>query len=136
MKQMKWGARLIMGTALLLLGCASVEAVWKTLPEVKQTSYENAWSVVVGCVSEKFDLEVTDSGSGYLRSAWKVNKDFLGQNQERTRITVRIESREPLKIKLKAERQTFSSWTHDWVDAGNNEKIEKQILEELSARLK
>jgi hypothetical protein len=131
---------IMLAVAIILIsqiGCASSEAVWKTIPEVKQVKYEDAWAIVVGCVSDKFDLEITDAGSGYLRTAWKVTgKTLIGQPNEKTRITVRIVNRQPLQINLRAERQTPNIWSGEWQDSGNNEKIEKQILEELSSRLK
>lgn len=126
---------LALSVLVLLCGCiTATEAVWKTIPEVKETSYDNAWSIIVGCVSENYDLEITDSGSGYLRTAWKTKSDWLGQPSKRTRIVVRIVSKEPLKVKLKAQRQRRLG--EGWNEDGNDEKVESQILEELTARLK
>ena len=121
---------------LFIIGCTAKEATWRALPEIRQTEYENAWSIIVGAVSEKYELEVIDANSGYLRSSWKEKKDWLGTKEYRTRVVVRVVSREPLKVKLKVEKQTWNSWTNDWLDAGNEEEFQSQLLEELEARLK
>lgn len=122
--------------SIFLVGCAGIPATWKALPEIKETEYEEAWSIIVGAVSEKFDLAVVDGNSGYLRSAWKVKKGFFGDKESQSRAVVRVVSRKPFKIKLKVEKQTWNGFTEDWQDAGNDEKFESQLLEELQARLK
>ena len=118
------------------IGCATTkEATWKTLPEVTKTSYEQSWAIVVGVVTEKYDLEVTDATSGYLRTAWKVKKDFLNQDDSRTRISVRLESKTPLKFKIRAEKEA-KNLADQWSPKGNDEQLEKAMLEELTGRLK
>ncbi len=123
--------------AFLSTDCvATKEATWKAIPEITETEYEEAWSIIVGAVSEKFDLAVVDGNSGYLRSAWKVKKGFFGDKESQSRAVVRVVSRKPFKIKLKVEKQTWNGFTEDWQDVGNDEKFESQLLEELQARLK
>ena len=127
---------IIIVTFLSLQCMQNKEATWKTIPEIKQTEYEKAWAIIVGAISERFDLEVIDANSGYLRSAWKENKDWLGSKESRTRVVVRITSREPLKVKLKVEEQKWDALMDEWKGAGNNEKIERELLEEFETRLK
>lgn len=133
---MKKGLFLV-ASGLILISCAitTTEAVWKTTPEIQQTSYENAWAIIVGAVTEQFDLEVVDGNSGYLRSIWKVKTNFMGDPQSRTRVICRVVSREPLQFKIKAEKQEISALTDEWINVGNDEVVDGLLLEELRARL-
>lgn len=120
---------------MLLIGCStvrSVEPVWKTIPEIKQTKYEDAWAAIVGCVTGRnLNLEISDAGSGYLRTAY----GGTGNNTQ-TRVIVRVVNRKPLQISLKAELIQLDMWAGQWLPVGNNVAMEKLILDELEARLK
>ncbi|MBI4727746.1 hypothetical protein HY768_11105 [candidate division TA06 bacterium] len=138
MKRVTWASISIamLLACVLFIDCATTqEATWKTLPEITKTTYEQSWSIVVGVITEKYDLEITDAASGYLRTAWKVKKDFLNQDDSRTRISVRLESKTPLKFKIRAEKEA-KNLADEWTPKGNDEQLEKAMLEELSARLK
>jgi hypothetical protein len=126
---------LIAVSFLWLAGCATVEPVWKTIPEAA-ISYRKAWPIIVSTISDKFDIVTVDANSGYLRTDWKVKKDFLGTPESRVRMAVRTESKEPLKFNFRAEFEKWNSWTQAWTPSGNDSRIESEIQEEFSARLK
>jgi hypothetical protein len=86
--------------------------------------YETAWQKIVDTISEKYDLEIVEKDSGYIRTAWKNNR----------RVSIRV-SREPLQIKVRVERQKYNGWTNAWEDWGTDEKKEREILEVLQGRL-
>lgn len=127
--------RLVLLT-LFLSACATPEATWKTVPQ-SRVAWDRAWSIVVNAISQQFELEITDAQSGYLRTGWKVTRtNLLGQPQERARVTVRVEERSPLSLKVKVEKQEVDIWTRNWADKGNHEKLEQEIMAELAGRLR
>ena len=124
---------------LFLFGCVVTpqSAVWKTVPE-SSISYDKAWNIVVNGVTQYFEIETIDGQSGYLRSAWKVTKrvPFFNDPMKQSRVHVRVESRNPFRVKVKAEQQVWDDFGSRWVEKGNDEKIESEILQEISARLR
>ena len=122
--------------SLSLFACATPEATWKTVPQSRIT-WERGWPIVVNAISQQFDLEITDGQSGYLRTAWKVTgTNWLRQPQERARVTVRVEERSPFTVKVKVEKQEVDMFSKNWVDKGNHEKMEQEIMAELAGRLR
>ncbi|HAV43291.1 TPA: hypothetical protein DCX15_04675, partial [bacterium] len=120
-----------------IFGCAILpkEAAWKSIPETNYP-YGKAWPLIVFTISEKFDLAVIDEGSGYLRSAWKVKKNWLGKDETRTQVTVRVESKEPLRIRIRAKKQKWAVLIDNWQDAGNDKALENELITELQTRLR
>lgn len=49
---------------------------------------------------------------------------------------VRVEERKPFKVKVKVEKQEFEALTDEWIITGNDEKMENEIMSELSGRLR
>lgn len=123
--------------ALIITACVTArEATWKTVPETN-IAYERAWSIVVNAVTQHFELEVSDAQSGYLRTGWKITgKDLLGTPIKKSRVHIRVEERSPFKVKVKTEKQEFDPLSEDWVITGDDEKIENEIMSELSGRLR
>lgn len=141
---MRFKYLLLVFLAMGLFACAMhQEARWKTVPEA-DIPYEKAWLIVVSSISEQFsDLETIDGQSGYLRSAWKVTDTcwagiafggFIPCKQ--TRVVVRVEERNPFKVKIKIEKQEMNIITGIWSLKGNDEIMEKEIMEGLSGRLR
>ncbi len=129
----------IVALSLLISACVAMtaqEATWKTVPEAHM-SYDRAWSIVVNAISQDFELETSDGQSGYLRTGWKVTgKDILGQPIKKARVHVRVEERNPFRVKVKVEKQELDPLSQEWVITGNDEKIESEIMSELSGRLR
>ena len=117
----------------LLMGCvAPMQATWKTLPEIKQMKYDDAWAALVGCITGKnYNLEMSDAAAGYLRTAYGNTG-----NGTKTRVIVRVISKNPLQITLKAEVIKHDPWNGGWHEVGNNVALENVIIDELTARLK
>lgn len=124
---------LMLSGILSLLACATTqEATWKVVPEVNMP-YDRAWVIVVNTIAERFDIEVADAQSGYLRTGWKVTDTcFAGLLAggwvpcKKTRVTVRVE---------KMEATTLSNYER-WVLRGNDEVMEREILDDLFGRLR
>ena len=129
----------IAALSLIISACVTMtahEATWKTVPESKMP-YDRAWSIVVNAVTQHFELETTDAQSGYLRTGWKVtDRDILGAPIKKARVHVRVEERRPFTVKIKVERQEFEPLSEEWIITGNDEKMEGEIMGELSGRLR
>ena len=131
--------------AIVLFGCATTrEATWKTAPEAN-IPYDRGWTIIVNAVGERFDLETVDAQSGYLRSGWKTTDTcwaglVMGGKVpcRKTRVIVRVEERSPFKIKVKVEKEEASAWTNyqTWAASGNDEQMEREIMEDLLGRLR
>ncbi len=127
----------IFALSFIISACVTAhEATWKTVPDTHM-SYDRAWSIVVNAISQDFELETSDAQSGYLRTGWKVTgKDILGQPIKKARVHVRVEERNPFRVKVKVEKQELDPLSQEWVITGNDEKIESEIMSELSGRLR
>ncbi len=128
----------------LLFACATTqEATWKGVPDVHMP-YDRAWAIVVNTIAEKFDIEVSDAQSGYLRTGWKVTDTcwaglLAGKVPcKKTRVIVRVEERSPFKVRVKVEKMesTALSGYDNWKLTGNDEVVEREVMEELFGRLK
>ncbi len=127
----------IVAVCVLISACNMTrEATWKTVPEV-QMPYERAWAIVVNAVSQHYDLENSDGQSGYLRTSWKVTDSFLGSPLRRSRALVRVEERNPFRVKVKVEKQEPDPWNENqWILTGDDEQMATEIMGELSGRLR
>lgn len=127
----------IVAVCVLISACNMTrEATWKTVPEV-QMPYERAWAIVVNAVSQHYDLENSDGQSGYLRTSWKVTDSFLGTPLRRSRALVRVEERNPFRVKVKIEKQEPDPWNENqWLLTGDDEQMATEIMGELSGRLR
>ncbi len=126
----------ILALSVIVSACVMAhEATWKTVPE-SNMPYERAWSIVVNTITQHFELETSDAQSGYLRTGWKITgKDILGTPIKKARVHVRVEERNPFRVKVKVEKQEFDPLSEEWVITGNDEKMESEIMGELSGRL-
>lgn len=120
---------------LALAACATVEPVWRTIPE-SGFPYKKAWPIIVSTISNKFDIATIDANSGYLRTDWKTKKDMFGTPKTRTRMAVRTESKQPLKFSFRAEVESWNAFSESWTPKGNDPTIESDIQEEFASRLK
>ncbi|MFA5260937.1 MAG: hypothetical protein WC450_06910 [Candidatus Omnitrophota bacterium] len=88
--------------ALVLAGCTSAPktfmrthdepGIWKTVEIREEMENDKIWEVLVDTLSQKYDLEVVERGSGYIRSSWKYSY-FSGQkviDRYRSRVVVKI----------------------------------------------
>jgi hypothetical protein len=126
---------LVVFVSLSFTGCMSVVTpVWNPLQFEQKVTYEKVWPAILSAVTESYEIEMVDKDSGFLRTTWKVTKDMLGQQQSRTRISIRIVSKEPLNLQIQAQLQKFESLTNEWMDQGNDQEIENSLKALISAR--
>jgi hypothetical protein len=128
---------IIPALALLLSGCASIEAPqaflrynatgWTALEVRNDVSYDRAWKVIVGILVRKFDLEFLSKEEGYLRTAWLHTWSGVYLDHYRVRITVLFsEDRKTIQLKPEAQFRDESGWV---------EGADSRLLPSLKAEL-
>ena len=88
----------VLAALLLTAGCAKPPksflrtfdepGTWKTIEIREALSLDETWRIVVDLMSQKFDLEVLEKDSGYLRTSWKYT--FVIRNKVCARYRCRI----------------------------------------------
>jgi hypothetical protein len=92
---------------------------------------QEIWRRVVDMLSEKYDLEVLDKTSGYIRTTWKdLSPD--SDNQYRSRIIVKMLGNVWHTAKLKTEAQLFEKGT--WI-AGYDSIVLEEIYKDFQGRI-
>jgi hypothetical protein len=87
---------------------------------------------VVSVITEDFDVAVVEKGSGYLQTAWKEYKGA------KVRVTCKVESRAPFKLKLKVEQRVTKTDVLSGKSSeveGAHPGIESEIMERLKGRI-
>jgi hypothetical protein len=88
-------------TVLLAVGCFSMmpstfvrthdePGIWKSIEIKDGLAKDDVWRTVVDALSQKYDLEVIEKESGYLRTSWKYTYVQPGQNSVSDRYRSRI----------------------------------------------
>ena len=101
---------------------------------------EEAWRLITQIVSGAFDvIEVTDMKSGYLRTAWSVNR-FPPGASIRTRVIVKMGNPNPLAYKVKvvtewAPAGTSSRDDEKWTEWDRILRIHQNLIPEIQTRL-
>ncbi|HHB91751.1 MAG TPA: hypothetical protein ENK59_00875 [Thioploca sp.] len=131
----------------LLLSCATTKpptfieshdeaGVWKSIYlhnhyGVFTDKNKEVWRRVVDVLSEKYDLEVLDKTSGYIRTSWKYmlpDED----NKYRSRVIIKMLGNVWHTTKLKTEAQLFENGT--WI-TGYDTAILEEIYKDLQGRI-
>ena len=121
--------------------CAAGTPVrWVSTPAY-EADYDKAWQLVIGIISEDFDIATVERDSGYVRTAWKKDSlstaeaVFGGYQRAAVRITCKVESRKPFKLKVKAERGAAKAGEGGYPHREAKVGLEKDILARLKGRL-
>lgn len=72
--------------------------------EVNKRKYneDSAWKLILSIITNYFDeIEISDKGSGYLKTAWVINTFNNGAVIVRTRAIVKCSNSDPLTYKIK-----------------------------------
>jgi hypothetical protein len=95
--------------------------IWKSINVRESLTKGVVWKTTVDAISQKYDLEVIDKESGYIRTAWKYIVTSGRENQRyRTRVIIKFLSDEVLQIKTEA------NWLEDegWVIGFDTQTLE------------
>ena len=102
------------------LGCAPKsfmrtyggQSNWKVVEVREDIQEEELWIKLVDTLSQKYDLQVIEKKSGYLRTAWAyttVNALNNVNDRYRSRIIVKINESEPIRVNIKCESNWLGS---------------------------
>ena len=108
--------------------------VWKSIEVREGLTKEDAWKTVVDAIAQKFDLEVLDKESGYLRTSWKFSYIIQGKvsDKYRSRIIIKFQSGEAKLIQVKSEANWLE--TDGWI-LGYDTRLLEDVYGDLHGRI-
>lgn len=98
---------------VVLIACAPSSFVrqapgWKNIEIREGLSYDDAWAKIVDVITAKYDIEIIDKASGYIRTAWQLGiVKGTRADRYRGRITIKVIQKENI-LKVKTEAHWFS----------------------------
>jgi hypothetical protein len=109
---------------------------WRTVDirEGMEEDKDELWATVVDVVSQKFDLEVLDKDSGYLRTTWKYTLRDGDRVSERYRARINVKFSgsgwERLQVKSEANWMEEDSWV-----PGEDNLLLEDIYSDIQGRV-
>ena len=128
---------------LACTGCAPSTFVrgqsggWKTivLNDQMKGDYEAAWAKTVDAIARKYDIEMLEKDSGYLRTAWKYGISGGAYNTYRGRITIKYsDTVSPTQLEVKTDAHLLSGSYGQWVE-GFDRSFNRDVYTNLSGVL-
>ena len=137
-------ASLLIGTVLTSSSCshsapqtfvrsADQSGVWKSIELAETSDKARLWSTTVDALTTKYDIEVLDRDSGYLRTTWKFTTVEAGNvdRNYRTRFIAKFNnSWTVLQVKSEAEWLYSGNWV-----TGYDSKTLEDVYGDLQGRL-
>lgn len=122
---------LIACSLFMFVGCVSLApkgfvaqlAGWNTIQMRAGITEAKAWNTFVSVISEKYDIEVMEKESGYIRTNWIVE----GSTANRI-----IEPNNTLRIKV--ESRYYDKLREEWVTGFSN-TVTEAVKQDLQGRL-
>lgn len=114
--------------------------VWKSIEVKEGMSKDELWRTVVDAISQKFDLEVIEKESGYLRTSWKftyIESDFRGgraSDRYRSRIILKFTGENWKILRVKCESHWLDSGRSSWI-VGYDTLLLEDVFGDLQGRL-
>jgi len=134
----------------LVAGCARLPdtfirtydepGVWKSIEVKEGMSKDELWRTVVDAISQKFDLEVIEKESGYLRTSWKftyIESGFRGggvSDRYRSRIILKFTEENWKILRVKCESHWLDSGRSSWI-IGYDTLLLEDVFGDLQGRL-
>jgi uncharacterized lipoprotein len=90
-----------------------MDAGTATIPISERVDNNLLWDDVVSLVYKRFEIEVIQKESGYIRTAWNksIATDGVSSESYRARVTLRIASaRRIIEVKSEAEKMIDGNW--------------------------
>ncbi len=141
---------LLINVLFITLSCTSVSpptfvethdetGVWKVIHlhnhyGLFRNKNQEVWQRIVDVLSEKYDLEVLDRASGYLRTTWKYLLTEESKEKYRSRAIVKMQGTIWHTAKLKTEAQWWDNQRKAWI-IGYDTAILEEIYQDLQGRI-
>ena len=114
------------GTVLLvalLSGCVTPptsfsrgESDWSVVELHDELGYDEAWEEVVDVVARRFDIEMVEKGTGYLRTSWIYTWWKSGVHTENYRVRAMVKfTPEKDAVAIKAEAHYLNERAGGWI---------------------
>ena len=84
---------------------------WRTIEFRDGLTKDNVWPYIVDALAMKYDLEICQADSGYVRSSWKFTNFTRAQGgiyRYRSRVTVKVNTTSWTQLKVKNDSQWLS----------------------------
>ena len=125
---------LVVCSFFMFVGCISLApkgfiaqpAGWNTIQMRSDITQDKAWNTFVSVISEKYDIEVMEKESGYIRTNWIV------EGSTANRIVGKIEPNNTLRIKV--ESRYYDKLKEEWVTGFSN-TVTEAVKQDLQGRL-
>ncbi len=115
--------------------------VWKSIPLHSHYGFfanknQEVWRRVVDVLSEKYDLEVFDRTSGYIRTSWKHQLPTADDddNKYRSRVIIKMQGKIWHTAKLKAETQLWDDSNDTWISGYDTATLE-EVYKDIQGRI-
>ena len=113
---------------LVLASCASSptsftrgEQDWSIIELREGMEYEAAWEQVVDLIARRFDIEMVEKESGYLRTSWNYTWWQSGVHTENYRVRAMAKfTPEKDAVAVKAEAHYLDRITRGWVTGADS----------------
>jgi len=102
---------------------------WTTLPLREGLTSDQAWRRATDIISRKFELEMTDRDSAYIRSSWRYTIPTSGKSSQkyRTRVLFTVSADQNVfRLKVEAQFGGEGRWINGY-DANILENMKQDI---------
>lgn len=137
-------AFVVLAAVLLASGCKSPPTsfqrtidqpgVWKSIEVRDGLSADQVWNFTIDTVGLKYDLEVIQKESGYLRGSWKytlLDGDALSERY-RSRVIVKVMPPDVRIVQVKCEANWLDG--NGWIQ-GIDTEVQNEIYGDLQGRI-
>ena len=136
---------LVVACLVILIGCAmppktfrktyDEPGIWKVVDVRQGLEKDVVWRMLVDTLSQKYDLEVLEKNSGYLRTSWKytqVSRFGTVSDRYRSRIVVKLLGTDWGKVQIKCE----SNWLSDrgWL-MGYDSRLLEDVFGDIQGKV-
>ncbi|MBI5970563.1 MAG: hypothetical protein HY884_05360 [Deltaproteobacteria bacterium] len=123
-------------------------AEWRTPQEMPPNiSYEKVWEAIVNTALENYEIDVIEPQAGYFQSKWKTGSMIWQQfpvgisPYKKTRLSVRVLDKNPVKYNVKVETYTAESLSQNVYftkmrPSGNDSYQELQFIRRINDKLR
>lgn len=116
---------------MLLASCASTpssfssgESVWSVISLRDDIDYETAWEESVDLLARRFDIEMVEKESGYLRTGWIYTWWESGTHTENYRVRAIIKfSTDKAAVSVKTDAHYLDRWGN-WITGADSLLLE------------
>ena len=128
MNRIVWGLATAVVVFLVLASCATTpttftrgEADWSVIELRDEIDYDTAWEEIVDVIARRFDVEMVEKGSGYLRTSWIYTWWKSGVHTENYRVRAILKfTPEKDALAIKTDAHYMDRLSGGWVTGADS----------------